>query len=87
MITIIKSLLKSLELFLCLKNKLFYYDIIQKSKARQNEIIKQIEDLRSKGDSNSADAADILLISLKREKYEIESLSTLYTKASERQTY
>jgi hypothetical protein len=84
MVTSIKSLLKCLELFLSLKNKLFYYDIIQKSKARQNEIIKQIEDLRTKGDSNSADAADLLLVSLKREKYEIESLSNLYIKATEK---
>ena len=83
MLVIITSLIKSLELFLSLKNKLFYYDIIQKSKDRQNEIIQEIEKLRSRGDSNSADRADFLRIQLAREKSELESLSAFYTKATE----
>jgi hypothetical protein len=87
MLPIITSLVNSLELFLCLKNKLFYYDIIQKSKARQNEIIKQIEDLRSKGDSNSADSADLLRLALKREKDELEYISAFYNKIAEKQTH
>jgi hypothetical protein len=81
---ILQSLLKSIELFLSLKNKLFYYDIREKSKKRQNEIIEEIEKLRSRGDSNSADRADLLRSELSREKSELEHLSTFYSKASER---
>jgi flagellar motility protein MotE (MotC chaperone) len=81
---ILQSLLKSIELFLSLKNKLFYYDIREKSKKRQNEIIDEIEKLRSRGDSNSADRADLLRSELSREKSELEHLSTFYSKASER---
>jgi hypothetical protein len=82
--SILASLIKSLELFLSLKNKLFYYDIREKSKKRQNEIIDEIEKLRSRGDSNSADRADLLRLELSREKSELEHLSTFYSKASER---
>jgi hypothetical protein len=82
--SILASLIKSLELFLSLKNKLFYYDIREKSKKRQNEIIEEIEKLRSRGDSNSADRADLLRSELSREKSELEHLSTFYSKASER---
>jgi hypothetical protein len=81
---ILQSLLKSIELFLSLKNKLFYYDIREKSKKRQNEIVDEIEKLRSRGDSNSADRADLLRSELSREKSELEHLSTFYSKASER---
>jgi hypothetical protein len=82
--SILHSLIKSLELFLSLKNKLFYYEIREKSKQRQNEIIEEIEKLRSRGDSNSSDRADILRLELRREKSELEHLSTFYSKASER---
>jgi hypothetical protein len=82
--SILASLIKSLELFLSLKNKLFYYDIREKSKKRQNEIIEEIEKLRSRGDSNSADRADLLRLELSREKSELEHLSAFYSKASER---
>ncbi len=82
--SILHSLIKSLELFLSLKNKLFYYEIREKSKQRQNEIIEEIEKLRSRGDSNSSDRADILRLELKREKSELEHLSTFYSKASEK---
>ena len=82
--SILASLIKSLELFLSHKNKLFYYDIREKSKKRQNEIMEEIEKLRSRGDSNSADRADLLRSELSREKSELEHLSTFYSKASER---
>lgn len=86
MITIILSLLKSLELFLSLKNKLFYYEIRTKSKQRQNEIISEIEKLRAAGDSNSADRADLLRSELKAERDEIKHLSTFYASAKEGST-
>ena len=39
MLTLIKSILKSLELFLALKNKQFYYDLHNKHKKLEYEII------------------------------------------------
>jgi len=81
--TILSSLIKSLELFLSLKNKLFYYEIREKSKNRQKEIIAEIEKLRSRGDSNSSDAADILRAELAREKSEIKHLSDFYSSSKE----
>ena len=53
-----------------LKNKLFYYEIVQKSKSRQKELLDELEKLRSSGDSNSADRADILRKQLQNEKAE-----------------
>ena len=58
--SLISSVLKSLELFLQLKNNSFYYDIREKSRKRQTEIINEIEELRDAGDSNSSDRADLL---------------------------
>lgn len=81
--TAIISLIKSLELFLLLKNKLFYYEIREKSRNRQKEIISEIEMLRNNGDSNSSDAADILRAELAREKSEIKHLSAFYSSPQE----
>lgn len=78
---LIISLIKSLQLYLELKNNLFYYDIREKSRKRQNELINEIEKLRSAGDSNSSDHADILRSKLKAEREELEHLSAFYTKA------
>ena len=75
------SVLKSLELFLQLKNNSFYYKIREKSRKRQKDIINEIEKLRSIGDSNSSDRADILRDELKVEREELEHLSAFYAKA------
>lgn len=79
---IVQSILKCLELFLMLKNKLFYYEIVQKSKSRQKELLDEIEKLRSFGDSNSADRADILRMQLQNEKAELQHLSAFYAEAT-----
>jgi hypothetical protein len=78
------SLIKSLELFLTLKNKLFYYEIRTKSLSKQEAIIKQIEILRDRGKSGDADAADLLRMELKRERQELEHLSAFYFEASKK---
>jgi uncharacterized membrane protein len=80
-VSLISSVLKSLELFLQLKNNSFYYDIREKSRKRQTEIINEIEELRDAGDSNSSDRADLLRDELKSEREELEHLSAFYTKA------
>lgn len=77
MIEAIKSLIFSLELFLRLKNKSFYYDILFKSKNRRKEIIEEIERLRRIGDSNSSDAADILRNELIEENRELEYIRSI----------
>jgi hypothetical protein len=71
---IITSLVKSVELFLTLKNKLAYYEIKEKSRIRQKQIIEDIEKLRDAGDSNSADRADILRKELSSERQSIKHL-------------
>ena len=83
---IILSVIKSIELFLALKNKLFYYEIRTKSIERQKEILAEIKKLRDYGDSASADAADILRLELKREREELAHLSTFYAPLAKKPT-
>jgi len=83
MLTLIKSILKSLELFLTLKNKQFYYDLHNKHKKLEYEIIQEIEDLRQSGASNDADRADLLRQRLVSERSRFKYLSTLYSKTTE----
>ena len=49
---------------------------------RQKEILDEIEKLRNDGGSSSADRADLLRMELKREREELENLSTFYFKAA-----
>jgi hypothetical protein len=83
---ILLSVLKSLELFLSLKNKLFYYEIRTKSIERQKDILAEIKKLRDAGDSASADAADLLRSELKREREELTHLSTFYAPLAKKPT-
>lgn len=80
--SIISSLLKSIELYFALKNKLYYYEIIQKSKSRQKELIQEIEKLRSDGSSNSSDNADLLRNELIQEKNGLKHISTFINPTS-----
>jgi len=83
MLTLIKSILKSLELFLALKNKQFYYDLHNKHKKLEYEIIQEIEDLRQRGGSNDSDRADLLRERLLSERSRFKHLSAFYSKTSE----
>lgn len=82
--SLIKSVLKSLELYLTLKNKKFYYDLHRQHKKTEAELINEIEKLRSTGSSNDADRADILRRQLENEYQEFEHLSTFYSQAGEK---
>ena len=73
------SLFKAATIYLELKNKSFYYDIVQKSKAKQDDYIKEIERLRARGRPADNDAADILRLQLLEEKQFIEHISTSYS--------
>ena len=84
MFTLIKSILKSIELFLTLKNKKFYYDLHQDFRDREDAITEKIEELRDSGDSNDADRADLLRKRLAAERKRFEHLSAFYTQADKK---
>ena len=86
MFSLIKSILKSLELYLSLKNRLFYYNLYKEKQEREKEIIKEIEKLRENSDSGSADRADLLRQQLSYERKHFEHLSALYFKTAKRDT-
>lgn len=81
---LIKSALLALTAYLELKSKAFYYDIMQKSRNRQKELINEIEKLRSTGTNSSNDRADLLRHELLEEKRTIEHLSTFYSLSGKR---
>jgi len=83
-IGLIKNALLALTAFLELKSKAFYYDIMQKSRARQKELINEIEKLRATGTNSSSDRADILRAELLEEKRSAEHLSTFYSLSGKR---
>jgi len=82
-VSLIKSLIKSLELFLTLKNKKFYYDLHREHRNTEAQLINEIEKLRSTGNSNDADRADILRRQLDYETRQFEHLSAFYAKTEE----
>ena len=78
---LIKSVLKSLELYLAFKNKAFYRDLIDDHREREKGLINEIEKYRSSGSSNDADRADLLRDQLLAERRQFEYLSTLYSQS------
>ena len=79
----IRSILKSIELYLTLKNKKFYYELHKDFKQREQKLVQEIENLRIRGDSHSADRADLLRAYLNTERREFEHISTFYAKIRE----
>lgn len=82
MLTLIKSVLKSIELFLSLKNKLFYIELRNNHEKERKRIIQEIEDLRSNG--SDPDRADLLRDELIREDGSFKYLSAFYAESRER---
>ena len=82
-LSLIKSLIKSLELFLTLKNKKFYYDLHREHRNTEAQLINEIEKLRSTGHSNDADRADILRRQLNYQTRQFEHLSAFYAEIEE----
>ena len=76
----IRSILKSIELYLTLKNKKFYYELHKDFKQREQKLVQEIENLRIRGESHSADRADLLRDYLNTERREFEHISTFYSK-------
>ena len=81
LITLITSLVKALSAYLELKNKSFYYDILEKSRNKCNQLAQEIEKLRAEGTQASTDRADILFMRLKSEQKYAEHLTAQYSKA------
>lgn len=81
---LIKSVLKSLELYLAFKNKAFYRDLINDHRKREKELKNEIEKLRDTGGSNDALRADLLRDQLLTERVQFEYLQSTYAKAQGR---
>ena len=77
---LISNLLKLAVAFFELKNKSFYYDILEKSRSKCNQLATEIENLRIEGTQASTDRADILFMRLKSEQKYAEHLSAQYSK-------
>lgn len=78
-IGLIKNALLALTAYLELKNKAFFYDISEKSRTKQKELINEIEKLRNTKSSIDHDHADILLAVLQEERAYSKALSASYT--------
>ena len=81
MMSLIKTLAKSLQLYLELRNRLAFFQIKNQHRQIKNELINEIEELRAAGDSNSSDRADLLRRRLKSENDDFEHISTVFIKA------
>ena len=81
MLTLIKSVLKSIELYLSLKNKLFYIELRHNHEKTRKRIIQEIEDLRA--DGGDPDRADLLRDELIREDSSFKYLSAFYAESRE----
>lgn len=81
MISLVKSVLKSVELYLMLRNKLAFFEIKNQHRKIKNELINEIEELRAAGDSNSSDRADLLRKRLKSENNDFKHISTVFLEA------
>ena len=79
--SLIKSVLKSVELYLMLRNKLAFFEIKNQHRKIKNELISEIEELRAAGDSNSSDRADLLRKRLKSENAAFNHISPVFLEA------
>jgi len=83
-IGLIKNALLALTAYLELKNKAFFYDICEKSRTKQKDIVDEIEKLRSSKSSSDHDHADILLADLQAERAYANTLSASYSLSAKR---
>ena len=78
---IIKGVLRALTAYLELRNKTHYHRVVTESRDKQKKLINEIETLRTAGDVDSNDRADILRDELLDEKRHLEHLSAFYLKS------
>lgn len=79
-ISLITQLLELLNNYFELKNKSFYYDVLEKSRSKQQKLTEEIEKLRDLRTQESNDRANALLLLLQSERKWIENISAYYTK-------
>jgi len=79
--SLIKTLAQSLKLYLALKNKLAFFEITEKHNRRKNELIEEIEKLRTVGDNESNDRADFLRGQLRTENNQFKHISAVFLEA------
>lgn len=79
-IAILTQVLSALAAYLQLRNKSVYYNTQRLSRAKQKELINEIEKLRSIGTNDSNDRADLLRSELIDEQRFADDLSAYYSK-------
>ena len=79
--SLVKSVLKSIELYLALRNKLAFFEITEKHNKKKNELIEEIEKLRAVGDNESSDRADFLRGQLRTENNQFKHISAVFLEA------
>jgi|TARA_R110000824_G_scaffold20482_7_gene77127 hypothetical protein len=79
MFSLIKSILKSIELYFSLKNKLFYIELRYNHEKARKRIIQELEDIRANG--GDPDHADLLRDELIREDASFKYLSAFYAQS------
>jgi hypothetical protein len=75
---VLANLFKAIGLYFSLKNRSFYYDVLNKSKQQQKQYIAEIESLRAARNINDADAADLVRMQLLEEKRFYKHIATTY---------
>ena len=83
-VSLITQLLGLLNNYFELKNKSFYYDMLEKSRNKQQKLAEEIEKLRDAGTQESNDRANTLLLLLEQERNWIENTSAYYTKTDKK---
>ena len=84
LLSIIKEALTALTAYLQLKNKSMFYNVTRLSRAKQKEVINEIEKLRNTGTNASNDHADLLRNELIDERRFLDDISAYYFKIEER---
>jgi predicted transcriptional regulator len=79
LLSLIANLVKAISAYLELKNKSFYYDILEKSRSRQAQLAHTIEELRAEGTNDSNDIADAVFLQLTAEQKYCKHLSATYS--------
>jgi hypothetical protein len=82
---LIKHTLIALTAYLQLKNKSMFYSITRLSRAKQKELINEIEKNRNTGTNDSNDHADLLRKELIDEQRFFDNISTYYNKIESKQ--
>jgi hypothetical protein len=81
LLSIIKEFFAALTAYLQLKNQTTLYNVTRLSRAKQTELINEIEKLRNTGTNASSDRADLMRNELLDERRFLSDISAFYIKA------